>query len=68
MRRRGWKEGKEERGESGVKADEMGQKKANVNNKPERANLRPDHVSACLDFGARHVRYMKGQIDGRTDR
>ena len=25
--RRGWKEGKEERGESGLKADEMGQKR-----------------------------------------
>ena len=43
-------------------------KKANENNKPKWANLRPDHVSACLDFGARHVRYMEGQIDGRTDR
>ena len=60
MRRRGWKEGKEERGESGVKANE--------NNKPEWENLCPDHVSVCLDFGARHVRYSKAQIDGRTDR
>ena len=43
-------------------------KKATENNKPERVNLRPDHVSACLYFGARHVRYIEGQIDGRTDR
>ena len=42
-------------------------KKANENNKPEQANLNPDSVSACIDFGARHVRYMKGQIDGRTN-
>ena len=55
MRRRGWREGKEERGESGVKADEMS-KEANENNKPERATLRPDRVSACIYFGDRHIR------------
>ena len=36
-------------------------------NKPDRAKMRPDCVSACIDFGARHARYMEGQMDGRTD-
>ena len=30
--------------------------------------MRPDCVSACVGFGARHVEYMVGQKDGREDR
>ena len=37
-------------------------------NKPDQVTMRPDCVLACIDFGGRHVRYMEGQIGGRTDR
>ena len=33
-----------------------------VENKPDRAKMRPDCVLACIDYGDRHVRYMEGQI------
>ena len=37
-------------------------------NKPDRAKMRPDCVLACIDYGDRHVSYIEGQIEGRTDR
>ena len=36
--------------------------------KPDRAKMRPYCVLACIDFGDRHVRYIEGHIEGRTDR
>ena len=38
----------------------------NVTNKPDQATMRPDCVSACIVIGARHVRFMEGQMDGQT--
>ena len=35
-------------------------------NKAVWATLRPDSVSACIDFAARHVKYKDGQMDGQT--
>ena len=32
------------------------------NNKPDRATMRPDRVSACID----HVTYMERQMDEQT--
>ena len=34
-----------------------------VINKPDRATMRPDYVSACID----HVTYMERQMDRQTD-
>ena len=36
-------------------------------NKPDRATMRPDCVSACIDFGDKHVTYLEGQMDEQTD-
>ena len=43
-------------------------KTISILNKPNRAKMRLDCVLTCIDFDDRHVRYMEGQIEGRTDR
>ena len=35
---------------------------------PDRATMRPDYVSAGIEFGAKHVTTMKRQSDGWSDR
>ena len=34
-----------------------------VRNKPDRATMRPDYVSFCIDYGDKHMTYMEGQMD-----
>ena len=38
------------------------------NNKPDRATMRPDCVTACIELRAECVRYMERQMDEQTDR
>ena len=35
--------------------------------KPDRGTMRPGCVSACIEFGAKHVTYMERQMDEHTD-
>ena len=35
-------------------------------NKPDPAMVRPDRVSACIEFGISHVIYMERQMDKQT--
>ena len=37
-------------------------------NKPDRATMRPDCVSACIDIGAKYVTYMEIQMDRQLKR
>ena len=39
-----------------------------IGNKPDRATIPPYWVTACIDFGATHVRFMEGKIDGQTEK
>ena len=36
-------------------------------NKPDRATMRPDCVSACIDFGAKYLCDIYGDTDGQAD-
>ena len=37
-------------------------------NKPDWAKMRPDCVSACIDFNGRYVRNMERKMDRITDK
>ena len=37
-------------------------------NKPDWATMRPNCVSACIDFGAKNVTYMEIQMDRQMKR
>ena len=37
-------------------------------NKPDRAAMRLDCVSACNEFGAKYVTYKERQMDKQTDK
>ena len=36
-------------------------------NKPDRAMMRPDCASACIEFGAKHVACIEREMDEQTD-
>ena len=51
----------------GLKIMKVPEGRAEKKNKPDRAMMRPDCVSACIDFGAKHVTYMERQMDEKQD-